>query len=82
MRNVTPAWSTAVQRDATRRGVSAAYAPVVLVDFVTLERYFATRRHTTSAHTYEYELARLDGGGLSRCSSIWTKCPMRSACPA
>jgi len=64
MRNVTPDWLTAAQHDATRAHTSGAYAPVVLVDFPTLERYFATRQHLSSARTYEYDVARLSEGGL------------------
>lgn len=64
MRTVTPDWLAAAQHDATRAKTSGDYEPVVLVDFATLERYFATRRHLTSARTYEYDVERLDQGGV------------------
>lgn len=64
MRTTTPAWTTAVQHVATQTSRSAAYEPIVLVDLTTLARYFATRRLTTSARAYEYDVARLDQGGV------------------
>jgi hypothetical protein len=64
MRAVTAAWSQAAQHTASLAGVSAAYEPLLLVDFTTLERYFATRQYLSDLRTYEYELARLDQGGV------------------
>lgn len=64
MRDVTEDWYAAANHAATTHGVSGAYEPIVLVDFTTLARYFATRQYASSTRTYEYDLARLGEGGV------------------
>ena len=48
MRPTTPAWQTAVARSATLQRRSAAYAPIVCVEFLGLNRFYSTRPYAVS----------------------------------